>query len=74
MIYGNLIGEIAKKGYSKSEIARSLGINRNTLENKLRCKTPFLKDEFDLIHRSYFKNYTYEYLSQKEECKQSYNG
>lgn len=65
LVYGNLIAEIAKRGYTKNEIANCLGISRNTLTNKLVCKTVFSKDEFDLLLKNFFPDLNSDYLSEK---------
>lgn len=65
MVFGNVIGEIAKRGYSKIEIADFLGISRNALSNKLICKTEFKKEEFDSMCEEFFSDLSIEYLSEK---------
>ncbi len=66
-MYTNLIGEIAKRGYTKSKIAEHLGINRNTLSKKLMGETDFSKKEFDTLHQAFFKDCSYAYLSEEQD-------
>lgn len=61
-VYGNLLAEIAKRGYSKKEIAKSIGISRNALANKLTCKTSFKVEELETIHKNFFYDCSYVYL------------
>jgi|GEM_PF-4000232 len=64
-VFGNLLAEIAKRGYAKNEIANYLGMSRNTLTNKLFCKYEFKKTEFDLLCKEFFPDLNTEYLSEK---------
>ena len=66
-MYINLIGEIAKRGYTKSKLADYLGINRNTFSKKLMGKTDFSKKEFDILHEKFFKDCSYAYLSEERD-------
>ena len=61
-VYGNLLAEIAKRGYSKKEIAESIGLSRNALANKLNCKTSFKVEELETIHKNFFNDCSYVYL------------
>ncbi len=70
-MYINLIGEIAKRGYTKSKLADYLGINRNTLSKKLMGETDFTKKEFDTLHEKFFKDCSYAYLSEEQEYQQT---
>lgn len=51
-VYGNLIAEMAKRGYTKKEIAESIGLSRNALANKLNCKTSFKVEELETMPQS----------------------
>ena len=66
-VYGNLIAEIAKRGYTKKEIAESIGLSRNALANKLNCKTSFKVEELEIIHKKFFEDCEYMYLTELYE-------
>lgn len=66
-VYGNLIAEIAKRGYTKKEISESIGLSRNALANKLNCKTSFKVEELEIIHKKYFNDCNYIYLTELYE-------
>lgn len=66
-VYGNLIAEIAKRGYTKKEIAESVGLSRNALANKLNCKTSFKVEELETMHKKFFKDCEYIYLTELYE-------
>lgn len=69
IVYGNLIGEIAKRGYSKKEIAESIGLSRNAFANKLNCKTAFKFEEIETIYKKYFSDCKLAYLTELYERK-----
>ena len=66
-VYGNLIAEMAKRGYTKKEISESIGLSRNALANKLNCKTSFKVEELEIIHKKYFNDCNYIYLTELYE-------
>lgn len=53
-MYEYLIGVIAVRKISKVKIANSLGIDRSTLENKLRGKSKFSISEMFFIQHEFF--------------------
>lgn len=64
-VFGNLIAEIAKRGYTKNEMAKHLGMSRNTFTNKLLCKYEFTKTEFDSLCKEFFPDINPDYLFEK---------
>ncbi len=66
-VYGNLIAEIAKRGFTRKEIAESIGLTRNALANKLNCKSSFKVEELEAIHKSFFEDCEYSYLTELYE-------
>lgn len=67
MKYYILIGEMAKKGIRKTEIARLLGIHWNSVANKLEGKTAFSVDEAIKIQDTFFPDWKIEELFRREE-------
>lgn len=61
----NLRGEMAKKGISIEELAKLLGIHRNSVANKLNGDTSFTIDEAFKIHEVYFPQLSLDFLFQK---------
>lgn len=70
-MYENLIGAIAICKVSKSQIARSLEIDRSTLENKLRGKSRFSVAEMFYIHQNFFPNKNEDWLFAREKDEAS---
>ena len=66
MACANLRGEMARKGITIEELARFLGIHRNSVSNKINGETPFSVDEPFEIQKKYFSKLSLEYLFKKE--------
>lgn len=60
--YPNLEGKIAERGYTKADIARSLGISARAFNNKTNGKTPFTWPEVCIIQNEYFPDLSKEVL------------
>ena len=54
VVYPTLLGEIAKRGIKKKEIAKSIGVCDKTLHNKLNGKVPFTWPEVQKIRNTFF--------------------
>lgn len=66
MACANLRGEMARKGITIEELARFLGIHRNSVSNKINGETPFSVNEAFEIQKKYFPKLSLEYLFKKE--------
>lgn len=66
MACANLRGEMVRKGITIEELARFLGIHRNSVSNKINGETPFSVDEAFEIQKKYFPKLSLEYLFKKE--------
>lgn len=53
-VYPVLVGEIAKRGYRKSAIAKRMGVSSRTLYSKLAGTTEFTLSEANIIQRDFF--------------------
>lgn len=62
----NLKGELAKKDITIEEVAKLLGIHRNSVANKINGDSSFTIEEAFKIHRKYFPKLSLEYLFKKE--------
>ncbi|MGN0599284.1 MAG: hypothetical protein ACI4JK_05255 [Oscillospiraceae bacterium] len=63
--YKNLIGEIAIAHLNYVDIAKELGITRDTLRNKLSGKTAFNIDEAIAIKSKFFPEKSFEQLFER---------
>lgn len=63
--YKNLIGEIAIAHLNYIDIAKELGITRDTLRNKISGKTAFNIDEAITLKNKYFADKSFEYLFER---------
>lgn len=64
-LYPNLVGEIAKRGVKKSEIAKCIGTSYKSLGNKLSGKTKFSLPEAMQIKDKFFPEFTLDELFAK---------
>lgn len=64
-VYGTLVGEMAKGGIKKSDIASAIGVTPQTLRKKLNGITPFTWPEADAIQEQFFPQYGKDYLFKK---------
>lgn len=63
--YKNLIGEIAIAHLNYVDIAKELGITRDTLRNKLSGKTAFNIDEAITLKSKFFPGKSFEQLFER---------
>lgn len=70
--FANLRAEMARKNISIQDIAKTLGVNRDTASGKLSRKRAINLDEAFVIERKLFPGYGVEYLfqelSQPSQC------
>lgn len=52
--FPELVGEMAKRRLTRSEIAKSLGISTRALYSKISGKTDFTLSEANAIHSAFF--------------------
>lgn len=62
MRYSTLVGEMAKRGIKKKEVAQSLGICDKSLNNKINCRAPFTWPEVYRIRSMFFPDMTSDEL------------
>lgn len=68
--YGVLVGEIAKRNYRKSDIAKSIGISPRTFYSRLTGRSDFTLSEAATIQREFFPDMDKDTLfSQADEQK-----
>lgn len=65
-MFKNLENVANRAGLTNVELAQALGINRATLENKLKGISKFNLDEIDIIVNM-FSEYQYRYLFAREQ-------
>jgi len=65
-MFKNLENVLNRAGLTNIELAQALGINRATLENKLKGASKFNLDEIDIIVNM-FSEYQYRYLFAREQ-------
>ena len=58
----NLIGEMAKRSISINDIAKLLGIHRNSVANKLYGRSAFTLDEAITVYDRYFSDMNFRVL------------
>lgn len=66
-MYYELLGEIARKGISKKQLAKEIGMSEKTLFNKLNGKTDFTWSEVKKIKKSLHTNLSLEKLFQNSD-------
>lgn len=54
VIYPELVGELAKRGLTKSAVAKGIGISQRTFYSKLTGRTDFTLSEVNAIHARFF--------------------
>jgi len=67
-MFKNLISVMARRGIPSDDLARILGIHRNTLLKKIKGESEFTLTEADVIH-AIFNEYDYKYLFTREQEK-----
>lgn len=65
-MFPNLEAEMARKGLKGKDLAEILGVRVATVYDKLNGKYPFSLDEAMKIKRTFFPEYSIEYLFSKE--------
>ncbi len=60
--YPELVGEMAKRGFTRTSVARRLGISARTLYSKLAGDTDFTLSEANVIHTTFFPDVDKEVL------------
>lgn len=63
--YPVLVGEMAKRGDTQRELAKLLGINKNSISKRFSGKVQWSKNEIDKICEFYGKDY-YELFKENE--------
>ena len=58
----NMRAEIARNDYSYLEMAKVLGITKNTLSAKIRGKSQFKMGELEILKRIFFPDCDIQYL------------
>lgn len=60
--YPNFIGEMAKRGIKKKDIAKALGVSYKTFYSRFKGESSFTLAEVETIRHSFFPDLTLEYL------------
>ena len=60
--YPELVGEMAKRGITRTSIARAIGISTRTLYSKMAGSTDFTLSEANKIHAMFFRDMDKEAL------------
>lgn len=61
-MYANLKMLMALKGVTIEDLAKLLGVHRNTIANKLDGESEFSFDQAIMIHDRYFSEYRIKYV------------
>lgn len=64
--YRVLVGEIAKRNYKKSDIAKSIGVTPRTFYSRLIGKSDFTLSEASTIQREFFPDMDKDTLFRQE--------
>lgn len=67
MIYTNLKAEMARYGVTIESIAKTLGIHRNSVANKIKGKSSFSIDEASTIQKEFFPKEKLQFLFEREQ-------
>lgn len=65
-MYANLIMLMTKKGITIEAMSDLLSVHRNTISNKLQGASEFTYAQAELIHDTYFPEYSSRYVFQQE--------
>lgn len=68
--YPELVGEMAKRGLTRTSVAKRLGISPRTLYSKLTGDTDFTLSEANTIHTAFFPDVDKEALFARTEPAQ----
>ncbi|WP_420038583.1 helix-turn-helix domain-containing protein [Parageobacillus thermoglucosidasius] len=66
MVYKNLAAEMARKGITKKDLARSLNLRYPTVVDKTNGKSRFYLDEAIKIKETFFPDLDLEYLFESD--------
>lgn len=58
----NLRAELSRNGIKQKDVAKLLGVSELTVSKKINGKTSFTIDEAFLIQKTFFPNFTVDYL------------
>lgn len=64
-MYLNLKMALFEKGFSMEEVAKKIGLHRNTLANKINGKSKFYIDEIQALKSQFLPDMTLDFLSVK---------
>lgn len=67
MQHSTLIGEMAKEKVTIEQIAKLLNLHRNSVANKLNGATDFTIEEAIQIQETFFPDWNFKELFQREE-------
>jgi len=69
--FANLRAEMGRSGCTIADIAKTIGVTRDTARNKLSRKTPIMLDEAIAIQRARFSDCDVRYLFSEiwDECR-----
>lgn len=66
LAYGNLKAEMGRKNITIEEIAKEIGVHRNSASNKINGSSSFSIEEAMKIKGKFFPDLEYKYLFQTE--------
>lgn len=64
--YPNFVGEIAKRGIKKTDVAQAANMCTKTLREKIVGKSEFSLGEATIIRDTFFPDQTLEYLFERK--------
>lgn len=67
MAYGNLKAEMGRRDITIEEIARIIGVHRNSASNKINGPSSFSIEEAMAIKSKFFPDLDYKYLFKTDE-------
>lgn len=74
IVFADLRAEMARKNILISDLARSVGVNRDTMGKKLSGQSPIKLDEAFLITRNFFPDKTvWELFKELDDTNQTTN-
>lgn len=66
--YPELVGEMAKRGLTRTSVAKRIGISSRTLYSKLMGNTDFTLSEANAIHSAFFPDVDKEFLFSRADA------
>lgn len=67
--YPELVGEMAKRGLTRTSVAKKIGISSRTLYSKLMGDTDFTLSEANAIHAAFFPDVDKELLFSRSDAQ-----